>query len=256
MPARLRSTGSRIARRQIADRQRDCGQAVSLPCAFSNAARAVRRPQPSTEQMAPADHAPQERRCRASRRGDRRAGCLPGTTRITATCPGACRRRDAAARRTARPLPRLAVGDHAAADDGRGGQALFPQLRRQLADGRGARRRRRPKMSCRPGPGSATIRAPATSRPAPISSPRCPAAGFPTPRRACAPCPASAPTRRRRSRRSPSTGRRRSSTAMSSGSWRGCSRSATPLPGRQAGDPRAGRDAGAAGRGPAISPRR
>ena len=38
----------------------------------------------------------------------------------------------------ARPLPGVAVGDHAAADDGRGGEALFRRLRR--AAGRTSRR--------------------------------------------------------------------------------------------------------------------
>ena len=84
------------------------------------------------------------------------------------------------ARRPARSLPRLAVGDHAAADDGEGGRALFPALRRALADASTrSRRGRATTTSWPPGRGSATTRARATSSPAPAPSPRGRARAFP-----------------------------------------------------------------------------
>ena len=57
----------------------------------------------------------------------------------------------------------------------------------------------------------------------------------PRPRRSCAPCPASAPTPRRPSPRSPSAARRPWWTAMSSGSWRASapSRRRCPPPSRE-----------------------
>src|SRR5689334_22757170 len=46
-----------------------------------------------------------------------------------------------AGRRDAGPVPRLAVGDHAAADDCESRRALFRKIRRALAKRLGARRR-------------------------------------------------------------------------------------------------------------------
>ena len=51
----------------------------------------------------------------------RRATCSPGTTAMRAGCRGASARRSGGSA-SGRPLPRLAVGDHAAADDGEGGR--------------------------------------------------------------------------------------------------------------------------------------
>ena len=80
---------------------------------------------------------------------------LKGTRMTIAACPAclvrppcpqaalARRAEGAGARGEARPLSRVAVRDHAAADDGRGGEALFRRLPRALAGRGGARRARR-----------------------------------------------------------------------------------------------------------------
>ena len=104
----------------------------------------------------------------------------------------------------ARSLPRLAVRGDAAADHGRGGEILFRGLRRPLADGRGPCRRPRSRgdegvgrprlLQPRPQPQGCADAVAALRRPFPDTRP-------PGSRR----FPASAPTRRRRSRRSPST---------------------------------------------------
>ena len=122
----------------------------------------------------------------------------------------------ARAGRARRSLSRLALRDHAAADHREGGRALFRALPRALADGArargGAARRRaealgrarllraRPQPAClRQGGGRAAWRT--ISRRA---------------KQSCARCPASAPTRRPRSRRSRSSARAARSTAISS----------------------------------------
>ena len=136
--------------------------------------------------------------------------CSPGTTATAA--PALAR----AGRGQARPLRGLAVGGHAAADHGRGREGLLRALPRALArrGGTGGGPARggaegmgRPRL-LRPRPQPSRLRGRrggAPRRPLPIG-----------PRRSCAPCPASATTRRRRWRRSLSARPRRSSTATSS----------------------------------------
>ena len=91
MPARLRSTGSRICRRQIAD-----GNGIAV-VPFSCHAR------PSTQFACPGSfkkqwHSPAKpARERFASRTASPAGCLPGTTPTIATCRGAFRRRALAA---------------------------------------------------------------------------------------------------------------------------------------------------------------
>ena len=116
-----------------------------------------------------------------------------------------------------RPLPRLAVRDHAAADDGRGREALLRALPASAS---------RPSQALAAAPVEEVMQAWAGlgyySRARNLHA--CAKArrrartadASPTRRRACAACPASAPTRRRRSRPSPSTGPPPRSTAMSS----------------------------------------
>ena len=146
----------------------------------------------------------------------------------------------ARAGRAPRSLSGLAVGDHAAADDGAGGRALLRALPRSLARRWSARRggarrraqalgrarllRARPQPAClRQGRGRAARRA--------ISAHA---------RRSCASCRASAPTPRRRSRRSRSM---RRATPVDGNIERVITRlfaSTRRAAGRQAGDPALG----------------
>ena len=113
------------------------------------------------------------------------------------SCPGGARRGE-----RADPYRGLAVGNHAAADHGEDGRALLRALPGALADGGRARRdkprRRAARLGrarlLRPRPQSACLRA---------RGGRAPRRDFSgTASKACARCPASATTPRRRSRRS------------------------------------------------------
>ena len=123
--------------------------------------------------------------------------CLPGTTGIAACCHGARRRA------TQRSLPGVALGNHAAADDGQGGRTLLCALPGALARCRGAGRGPARRGSQDLG-GARLLRArpkPACLRAAPWSSDT--AENFRKAKLRCARFPASAPIRRRRSPRSP-----------------------------------------------------
>ena len=112
------------------------GTAGSATLARMPAKLAKPRPKPASTKSPP--------RTTALRR---RRGSAPRLVRpARPPAPLARRPKGAAARRAARPLPRLALGGHAAADDGEGRRPVFPALRRALADvqracsGRRARR--------------------------------------------------------------------------------------------------------------------
>ena len=161
-----------------------------------------------------------------------------------------------AGRAAARPLPRVAQRDHAAADHGRDCRPLFRPIRGALARCSRARRGLA-RRGAAPVAGARLLRP--RPQPARLRPRRRRAARRRVParsRRRCAPCPGSATTPRRRSPRSPSTSRTRRSTAMSSGSSRGFSPMRDAAAGRKAAPARARRIAGAASSGPAISPRR
>ena len=126
----------------------------------------------------------------------------------------------------ARPVPRLAVGDHAAADAGRDGDALLPALPRPLSRrrraGRGAARRR-----------DGAVERARLLRAARATCTRCAQAVVERARRRVsarcrghrARCPASAARPPRRSLSSASASAPRSSTATSSACSRACSAS-------------------------------
>ena len=69
--------------------------------------------------------------------------------------------------RARRPVPGLALRDHAAADHREGGRALLSRASSRACRPCGALRRRRSTTCSSSGPGSATTRAPATCMPAP-----------------------------------------------------------------------------------------
>ena len=157
--------------------------------------------------------------------------------------------------RARRPVPRLAVGDHAAADDGEGGRALLRALPARWPTveraGRGAARRRAARLGrawlLRAGAQPARLRA---------GGGRAHGGDFPRHRSGAA--------RAARHRRLHRGGDRRDrlrraarcrSTAMSSGWWRGCSPSRTNCRrrSRRSSD---WRRAAAAAAAPAISRRR
>ena len=131
----------------------------------------------------------------------RRPTCWPGTTAIAACCRGG--RRPA----SARPLPGVALRDHAAADHREGGRALFRALRRALAARAGARRGAARGRAQAVG-GARLLRARAKSARLRQGGGRAPWRTLPAERgRARDACRASAPTRRPRSRRLRSTRR-------------------------------------------------
>ena len=101
----------------------------------------------------------------------------------------------------------------------------YRALSRALADRPGARRRLRSRRCSRPGRASAITPARAICMPARGRWLNAMADAFPTTKRNCGRCRASAPIPRRRSRRSRSMRARLRSTAMSSAWSRGCSRS-------------------------------
>ena len=123
----------------------------------------------------------------------------------------------------ARPLPRLAVRNHAAADAGGDGARLLRALPRALSRRAGARRGASWTTCWRCGAAWATTAARATCTAARRRSSRCTAANFRAPRRRCRRCPASAARPPRRSPRSASASASPSSTATSSACSRACS---------------------------------
>ena len=147
--------------------------------------------------------------------------------------------------RTRRPVPGLALRGHAAADHREGGRSLLCALPRALSDRRRACRGAAGGCAASSGPGSAITRAPATCMPAPRRWSNSTAANFPAPRTDCGRCPASAPIRPRRSRRSRSISRE-------SGRWQHRARHRAPvrrrggIARRQAAHPRARRETHAA----------
>ena len=175
--------------------------------------------------LSPYRHAPLVNAAGLALRPSRRC-CSTGTTATAAACPGA--RAPAAAR----PLPRLAQRDHAAADDRCDGRTYFPishaSRHSTLAAaslGRCAARLAGSRL-LRPRPQSARLRAGRRQRSMAAFSGR--------PGGCCAACRASAITRRRRSRRSLRSAGRWRWTAMSSGSWPGCSPARRRCPRRDA----------------------
>ena len=145
-------------------------------------------------------------------RADRPRLCWPGMTATAASCRGAPESGE-----TARPVPRLAVGDHAAADHREGGRAVLSRSSwragRRVSALAAAQARRSAEALGR----TRLLRArPQSSRLRSRGRSSVTAARFPHTEAGCAPCPASAPIPPRRSRPSPSTARPRRSTAISS----------------------------------------
>ncbi len=144
----------------------------------------------------------------------------PGTTVIAANCPGA--RSPASG-----PTP-IASGSRRSCCSRPPSRRSCPISRALPRAGRAcARSRRRRSRTCSScGPGSAITRAHGICTPAPRQWSSAMADTFHRAKRRSLRCPASAPIRRRRSRRSHSTRRLRRSTATWSGWWRG----STPSP--------------------------
>ena len=152
-----------------------------------------------------------------------------------ARAPSPVARRTEGARlgRPARPLSGLAVGSHAAADDGEGRRALFRSASLRAGRRRATRRRGRARRDGRLGGARLLLARPQPDRLRPRgrgSTRRAVSRTAPPSLRAF---PASAPIPRRRSQRSPSTSRSPWSTAMSSASSRGSSRSMRQCPPRR-----------------------
>ena len=148
-----------------------------------------------------------------------RRSCSPGTTGTVGICPGG--------RGPGRGPTPIASGSARSCCS----RPPSPPRRdiSRVSSPAGQPSRRSPRRSstrcCTPGRGSATMQGRATCTNARCWSSPNTAAASPTASRVCARSPGSAPTPRRRSRRSLSTARPRRSTAMSNASSRGCSRS-------------------------------
>ena len=136
----------------------------------------------------------------------------------------------AAPGRAARPLARAGQRADAAADHGRHRARRGSRRSWRASRPWPALPRPRSTTCCMRGRAWATIAGRARCTPARRRSWRAMAAVCRWITMSCSSCPASAPTRRRRWRRSPAGGRWCRSTPMSSASWRGCWRVATPLP--------------------------